>query len=59
MSLIFKYRIRMEHIIIENLGNDFKRLTAEDGYGLFNTINRQYYTEAIVKNIRPYIAVKV
>ena len=39
----------MEHIIIEQLTNKLVRLTAEEGYQLFNRQNGTVYTEAIIK----------
>ncbi len=48
----------MEHIIITNLKNGYKRLVAEEGYQLFNKFTRQFYSEAVVKNVTPYVAVR-
>lgn len=47
----------MEHINITELQDGYKRLTPEDGYKLYNTITREYYSEAVVKDARPYTAV--
>lgn len=48
----------MEHINITELQDGYKRLTPEEGYRLYNTITRQYYSEAEVFDTRPYIAVE-
>lgn len=48
----------MEHIIITELPDGYKRLVAEEGYKLYNTVTRKYYSEAEVKDVKPYIAVK-
>lgn len=47
----------MEHIIITELPDGYKRLTAEEGYKLFNTITQKYYSVAEVRDVNPYIAV--
>ena len=49
----------MKHIKITELDNGLKRLVPDDGYILYNTITLQYYSIAEVKNIKPYIAVKL
>lgn len=48
----------MEHITITELDNGYKRLVAEDGYKLYNTVTHKYYSEAEVKDVRPYVAVE-
>ena len=48
----------MEHIIIKELEDDYKLLKPEKGYRLYNTITQKYYSEAVVKDIKGYIAVK-
>lgn len=47
----------MKHIIITKLDNGYSRVVAEEGYRLYNTVNRRYYSEAVVKDVRPYIGV--
>lgn len=48
----------MEHIVITEMRNGYKRLVPEDGYLLFNKYTRQFYSEAVVKNVTPYVAVR-
>lgn len=38
--------------------NGYKKLVPEEGYLLFNRYTRQYYSEAVVRNVTPYVAVK-
>lgn len=49
----------MEHIKVIDIDNEFKRLIPEEGYRLYNTITRKYYSEAEVKDVKPYIAVEI
>ena len=49
----------MENIIVEDLGNGFKRLTPKEGYVLYNKLTKQTYSEAVVKNTKPYIAIPI
>ena len=49
----------MEHIIITDLGDGYKRLVAEKGYRLFNKSTQKYYSEAVVKDISNFTSVKV
>lgn len=49
----------MEHIIVTDLDNGYKKLVPEEGYRLLNKYTQAYYTEAIVKNTKPYVAVKI
>lgn len=48
----------MEHITITELDNGYMRLVAEEGYKLYNTVTHKYYSEAEVKDVRPYVAVE-
>ena len=48
----------MKHIIVTDLGDGYKRLTAQKGYRLYNTVDRKYYSEAVVKSIKGWTAVK-
>lgn len=48
----------MENIIIKELDNGLFSLTPAEGYRLYNTITRRFYSSAEVKDIRPYKAVK-
>ena len=48
----------MEHITVKEIGDGLVRLVPEEGYQLYNTITRRTYSEAEVKDPRPYIAVK-
>lgn len=48
----------MQHINIINLNDGYKKLIPEEGYKLYNTITRKYYSEAEVKDVKPYIAVE-
>lgn len=47
----------MEHIIVTQMKNGYKKLVPEEGYLLFNRYTRQYYSEATVKNINGFEAV--
>lgn len=47
----------MEHIIITEIGNGYKRLTPEQGYIL--KFRGNYYTEAEVKNVTGWSAVPI
>lgn len=49
----------MEHITVIELSDGYKKLVAEDGYRLYNTINKQYYSEAVIKNCKGFVAVKI
>lgn len=49
----------MENIIVTELADGFLQLRPAEGYTLLNTITRLRHTEAIVKDTRPYIAVKI
>lgn len=49
----------MEHIIIEELENGYKLLKPEEGYRLYNTVTQKFYSEAIVLEVKDYIAVEV
>lgn len=48
----------MEHIIVTQMKNGYKKLVPEEGYLLFNRYTRQYYSEAVVRNVTPYVAVR-
>ena len=48
----------MEHIIIEELENGYKLLKAEEGYKLYNTVTQKFYSEAIVLEVKDYIAIE-
>lgn len=39
----------MEHITIDNIGRNLVRLTAEEGWVLFNRLSGEVYTEAVVR----------
>lgn len=49
----------MENIIVEELGKGFKRLTPKEGYVLYNKITQKTYSEAVVKNTKPYVAIPI
>lgn len=49
----------MQHIIVTTLGNGFFVLRPEEGYMLYNKRTRSTYTEAVVKDKKPWSAVSV
>lgn len=48
----------MKHIIITDLGGGYMRLTPQKGYRLLNTVDKKYYSEAVVKSTKGWTAVK-
>ena len=49
------------HIIISQLPSGYFRLTAEEGYRLYNPVLERYFSEAVVseESIKDFIAVPV
>lgn len=47
----------MENIIVKEIGDGMLRLQPSEGYRLYNSINKRYYSEATVRDPRPYSAV--
>lgn len=48
----------MEHITVTELPEGILRLTPAEGWRLYNTITRRFYSVAEVKDARPYVAVE-
>lgn len=49
----------MENITITYLDNEMKKLVPHPGYKLYNRVNDQYYSEAVVKDEKIYQAIKL
>lgn len=48
----------MEHIKIEELQDGFYKLTADEGYKLYNQVTQRTYSEAITKTPHDFVAIK-
>lgn len=49
----------MEHIIVTDIGNGYKRMRPAIGYTLYNKMTRMYYSEAVTKTTRYFSAVQL
>lgn len=48
----------MKNIIVKELTNGFKKLSAKEGFYLYDKVVKQIYSVAIVKDTNDYIAIR-